>query len=821
MPTDIHLDSQLKEAAQLTDAVWVALVERVGGVWLMRASFRLSKSAQNELIGLTAVAATDAWMCGALIGRHVRSAAIPKNRFLGARRFYAYPLRGETKLLLIGADAEQPSAAQRIWRLTASLLSERSDLETPLLSNLQPDLTSNLPLALEKILLNFTRTVSCRGAWLAVRRGSSLDVQAEWNAPKARNASLTIEDNPVLRRLNRSLADVALTAEQPNFDRLPFMNLKSGGAWICLPLALGRRLIGVVAMWRQKEFSAAERGQLRELAASAPQAVDVALAFSEMSAHLRRLGLLNDIALTVSSAQNLDQIAQRIFNLLARSFNTELIALFLKFDDGHLLRDYRLQDEKLIVAHASPPNRRLAPLLEESRARRVADKTQAGFVGVYESARSELALPLRYHGQTIGALIVENAQPEAFSQYDENLMVVVASHLAGLIEYVRLREEAQGRARSLELIHEVVQQIIGLNDKSEVAAIAADLVARDFHYESVIISLADDAGEFSIRGVGGKPLQGVEAQSEIDVDIQDGERILGNVRASSREANAFSRNDFIAMEALAGILSSVTTSANQYQRLQETIRQLQLTETELNERIEAQRAAENRLLQAAKLAAVGEMAAGVAHELNNPLTSVAGFSELALEGLPEDSPRRQDLLIVLQEAQRASSVVRRLLDFARQGERVRASADLNEVVRDVIALTRHLIQTSDVNLILELDETLPWISIDSNQIKQVMLNLIHNALQAMPQGGELRVRTFAAKRENKNGLTLSVGDTGVGISDEEQAKIFEPFFTTKGASGGTGLGLSVTYGIVADHDGVIELISAPASGSTFEVWLPL
>jgi two-component system NtrC family sensor kinase len=246
-----------------------------------------------------------------------------------------------------------------------------------------------------------------------------------------------------------------------------------------------------------------------------------------------------------------------------------------------------------------------------------------------------------------------------------------------------------------------------------------------------------------------------------------------------------------------------------------------MTETELKERMEAQRAAENRLLQAAKLAAVGEMAAGVAHELNNPLTTVTGFSELVLEDLSENSPHRQELLMVLQEARRASSVVRRLLDFSRQGERIRASADLNEVVNDVIALTRHLIQTNNVALILELDESLPWVSIDSNQMKQVLLNLIHNALQAMPKGGKMHVRTFLGKRENRDWDVMSVQDTGTGISSEDQSKIFEPFFTTKGNRGGTGLGLSVTYGIVADHGGTIEVLSQPGRGSVFEVWLPL
>ncbi|MCB0120131.1 MAG: hypothetical protein KDD72_13950, partial [Anaerolineales bacterium] len=163
----------------------------------------------------------------------------------------------------------------------------------------------------------------------------------------------------------------------------------------------------------------------------------------------------------------------------------------------------------------------------------------------------------------------------------------------------------------------------------------------------------------------------------------------------------------------------------------------------------------------------------------------------------------------------------RLLDFSRQGERVRASADLNEVVNDVIALTRHLIQTNNVVLIVELESTLPWVSIDSNQMKQVLLNLIHNALQAMPQGGEMHVRTFLGRREGREWTVMSVQDTGTGISTEDQSKIFEPFFTTKGQRGGTGLGLSVTYSIVADHGGTIEVMSQAGQGSVFEVWLPL
>jgi len=255
--------------------------------------------------------------------------------------------------------------------------------------------------------------------------------------------------------------------------------------------------------------------------------------------------------------------------------------------------------------------------------------------------------------------------------------------------------------------------------------------------------------------------------------------------------------------------------------LQQTVLELQQTQQELQARINAQREAEARLIQAAKLAAVGEMAAGVAHELNNPLTTVVGFTELALEDLPIDSAVRNDLDLVLKEARRARSVVRRLLDFSRQAETVRVKADLNEIVDDVLMLTKHLMHTSNVQPEIRLGQNLSWVLVDRNQIKQVVINLVNNALYAMPDGGRMVVETAEQERYSRKWLTLTVRDTGVGIPAENLERIFEPFFTTRGDRGGTGLGLSVTYGIVTDHAGMIEVESKLNSGSTFIVWLPL
>ena len=276
----------------------------------------------------------------------------------------------------------------------------------------------------------------------------------------------------------------------------------------------------------------------------------------------------------------------------------------------------------------------------------------------------------------------------------------------------------------------------------------------------------------------------------------------------------------MALESLAGILSSVISNADQYQRSQETVRQLRQTQQELQTRIEAQLEAERRLIQAEKLAAVGEMAAGIAHELNNPLTTVTGFTELVLDELPDGREIRPDLELVLREARRARDVVRRLLDFSRRSESERTRVDLNELLDDVLSLTNHLMHTSGVHLDVALGRNLPWVSVDRNQMKQVFLNLFHNALQAMPTGGQLFIRTTSRQREGRKWVIASIRDTGAGITPEHLGRIFEPFFTTKSGQGGTGLGLSVTYGIVSDHGGEIEVESEVGQGSVFTVWLP-
>jgi len=874
MPNHTTIESQLKEASQLTNVAWAVLVEREAGKWRVLSNYHLAKKTQPGLVKFLSKAEVDSWLCGALSGGQSRSVSLPAASKLDAVRLFAFPLAGVSRVVLAGAD-QMPNESQRLWRLVVSGMQTEETAADAYASSsvaaslLIPDLDSespyDLPRALDRALASFVRLVSVQGGWLAVRRGDSLEVHAQWNAPSCTDLVLSIDAHTLFRRMNRNLTPMVVNRDDSLWSEIPHKGLKSNTRlWTCVPLIIGQRLIGALVLWRTGEFKGDEWNRLIDLATQIAPAIETIITFAEMAGHLRRLAMLNDFALTVSTGRNLDQIARRMFALLSRAFGTELIVLYLLSSDNRLLNEYRSSDGNMTSTVRSADEHRIAPLIKSGQKIRLSDVQAEGSVPLYEGVASGLYVPLRFRGQAIGILCVESTRSDAFNMYDESLIVVIASHLASLADYTRLREEAEGRARNLGLIHEVVQQVIGLTDPREVAEITADLLARYFAYELAAVFIADEKGKLTIGGFGGasqnvvkramksfeypviggitghvfetgesvvvndvlqdnryRSIKGWQAGSELCVAIRDGAKILGILDVESSSRNTFTHNDFMALEALAGILASVITSADQYQRLQVTIDQLRSMQVELNERMEAQRSAENRLIQAAKLAAVGEMAAGIAHELNNPLTSVMGFAELALEEIPKGTDTHKDLEMVVRESVRARDVVRRLLDFARQSESTRARASLNEVVEDVVALSRHLIHTNGVELILDLEKNLPWALVDANQMKQVLLNLVHNALQAMPDGGEMEISSASVNRDDREWVMVCVRDSGVGIPELQQARIFEPFFTTKGDQGGTGLGLSVTYGIITDHGGRIEVESQPGNGSKFSVWLPL
>jgi two-component system NtrC family sensor kinase len=236
--------------------------------------------------------------------------------------------------------------------------------------------------------------------------------------------------------------------------------------------------------------------------------------------------------------------------------------------------------------------------------------------------------------------------------------------------------------------------------------------------------------------------------------------------------------------------------------------------------------AQQRILQSEKLAAIGQLAAGIMHEINNPLATIGACIAALEHRLTDDVPSdrqagmREYLQIIDKEVQRCEGIVDGLLDFSRPKGKAKGPVNVSAILEDTLFLLKHHERFKKIDVHRELAEDLPSVFANGEQLIQVFMALMLNALDAMDQGGSLTVRSSHGSVHDDE-VEVSIEDTGVGIPRAELTKIFEPFYTTKPPGRGTGLGLSVCYGIVAEHGGRIEADSLPGRGSVFRVYLPV
>ena len=246
--------------------------------------------------------------------------------------------------------------------------------------------------------------------------------------------------------------------------------------------------------------------------------------------------------------------------------------------------------------------------------------------------------------------------------------------------------------------------------------------------------------------------------------------------------------------------------------------------TDLREKIKIEKELQGvqvRLLQAEKMASLGSLSAGVAHEINNPLGGILIYASLLMEDFEDKKdPRVQDLKRIVEEATRCKEIVKSLLEFGRQTESRFEPMDINKAIIDGLFFLENQVLFHDIQIIKHLDPSLPFIEGDSNQIKQVFMNMMVNAAEAMSErGGYLTITTGSSP--DRSSIFISFKDTGTGIPPEVQPKIFDPFFTTKAVGKGTGLGLSTSYGIIQSHHGNIEVESEAGKWTTFNISLPV
>jgi signal transduction histidine kinase len=275
---------------------------------------------------------------------------------------------------------------------------------------------------------------------------------------------------------------------------------------------------------------------------------------------------------------------------------------------------------------------------------------------------------------------------------------------------------------------------------------------------------------------------------------------------------------FVVFSALVSLF--IALELNRVERERKTQVELSSAYQKLSEYVQRLKESEEQLIQAERLTPLGQLSASIAHEINNPLSGVLTYTQLLTKRIKSDKFSKESALYYLSqmesELMRSTKLVRNLLDFARQSAPALVETDLNDIVNRTLELVTLSAQLGQIKVLKELDLSLPKLMADPNQLQQVCTNLILNAIQAMPGGGKLLLRTSA----DNSHLKIEVQDTGCGISQENMRKLFTPFFTTKKEVKGVGLGLAVSHGIIQRHHGRIEVQSKEGEGTTFTIYLP-
>ena len=421
----------------------------------------------------------------------------------------------------------------------------------------------------------------------------------------------------------------------------------------------------------------------------------------------------------------------------------------------------------------------------------LAERGDPGAAPVLFAGRSverAAVVPLRAHGLPLGAVAIADA-PRPFPTAELRLLSTVATHAAAVLSNGRFFELVQRARDEWESTFDALGAGLALVDDQNAIRRAnralADLTGRpveDLIGSPLVAAVGGDVADLAGR------LEMVRAGGRFASGVHEAARLGRLLRVTAAPMHAAGPGTWVVV---------------------------------LIEDITEQKLLELQLVQNEKMTAVGQLVSGVAHELNNPLTSIAGLAEFLLERGQLGDPAREHLEVMREQAERAGLIVRNLLTFARRGPAEVTDLDLNDIVQRTVALVGHELRLRDVALEETLDPALPRVRGDRYQIQQVVVNLVTNALQAVEDNPAGRPRAIRVATTTEDGhVVLRVADTGPGVPHGASSQIFMPFFTTKAPGKGTGLGLAIAFRIVQGHGGQLGVRQRPEGGAEFMMRLP-
>jgi two-component system NtrC family sensor kinase len=439
-----------------------------------------------------------------------------------------------------------------------------------------------------------------------------------------------------------------------------------------------------------------------------------------------------------------------------------------------------------------------------------------------EGIGARLIVPLKTKGKVLGTLSVAPHSSRQFVDEDVKLLTTIAGQVAIAIESARLYEEAHLAAQQALASERRYREIFeSANDAIWIHDLDGNIIAANKASEKLTGYRLEDLLKMNVTNF-------LSAES-LDTAGQIGHRLLRGETVEQPYEQHLTRKDGI--ERILKVTTSLITEEGKPKSLQHIARDvtaekemqdnLSTAYQKLSEYTQQLKENQEQLIQAEKLTSLGQMAASIAHEVNNPLSGVLIYTQLLTRRLRSDKLTKEvaleNLAKMEAELNRSTKLIRNLLDFARQSPPTLWEVDINEIVNRAFDLAAHSAELQHIEVTEELSPTIPKVVADFDQLQQVCLNLIINAIQAMPEGGKLTIRTSI---DNNRQVKIEVQDTGCGIPLENMSKLFTPFFSTKGKKG-VGLGLAVAYGIVQRHHGRIEVQSKVGEGTTFTMYLPL